>query len=69
METKTAVESSESKVESARKPRTEADHLRMAAERRAQRGEPVTALLFRNEAFRLENEETQSPLLAIPRNR
>jgi hypothetical protein len=35
--------------------RTEADYLRMAADRRERRGEPVTALLFRNEAWRMEN--------------
>jgi len=34
---------------------TQADFLRTAADRRERRGETVTALLFRNEAWRLEN--------------
>jgi hypothetical protein len=33
---------------------TASDYLRIAAERRERRGEKVTALLFRNEAYRLE---------------
>jgi hypothetical protein len=36
-------------------PASPADWLRIAADRRERRGEPVTALLFRNEAYRLEN--------------
>lgn len=43
-----------SKEAGERQPRTEADFLRMAADRRERHGEPVTALLFRNEACRLE---------------
>lgn len=51
--------SQESRIEPRKAtPKSEADYLQMAADRRERRGEPVTALLFRNEAYRLALSES-----------